>query len=115
MHPLGRQWYHGRTPPGCSAISEVIIGRVLCLRFSPDGNVLASGFWDVRLWDVDTSRCERILEFHDEAVRSLAFSPDGVLLAVGEADGAYEWRLEWSRHYLPRPSVDVRGCGRISI
>ncbi|KAH8852444.1 F-box-like/WD repeat-containing protein TBL1X [Schistosoma japonicum] len=49
---------------------------------------LASASFDstVRLWDVETGQCRRILSRHTEPVYSVAFSPDGRLLATGSFD-----------------------------
>ncbi len=58
------------------------------LRFSPDGELLASagGGPKVRLWDVAARKLARRLVGHDSAVFGLRFSPDGKLLASGSAD-----------------------------
>ena len=52
------------------------------------GYLLASGSYDrtVRLWDVDTGECLKILEKHTHRVWSVAFSPDGRVLASGSSD-----------------------------
>ncbi|THD21946.1 F-box /WD repeat-containing protein ebi [Fasciola gigantica] len=49
---------------------------------------IASASFDstVRLWDVETGNCQRILSRHTEPVYSVAFSPDGQLLATGSFD-----------------------------
>ncbi|CAH8474143.1 unnamed protein product [Heterobilharzia americana] len=49
---------------------------------------LASASFDstVRLWEVETGQCRRILSRHTEPVYSVAFSPDGRLLATGSFD-----------------------------
>jgi WD40 repeat protein len=60
----------------------------LCLAFSPDGKVLASGGYDnrVRLWDPDTGKEVRTLEGHKSYVNGIAFSADGKWLASGSQD-----------------------------
>jgi serine/threonine protein kinase len=64
-------------------------GEVLCVAFSVDGALLASGGADrtIRLW-----RCEDGEELtcwtgHTDKVQSLAFSPDGRTVYSGGADG----------------------------
>ena len=49
--------------------------------FSPDGKTLASGSFEVKLWDVASGRELRSLDTHSDASFSVAFSPDGKTLA----------------------------------
>src|SRR6266702_5985515 len=62
--------------------------RVYSIAFSPDGKLLASGGEDqtVRLWDVSSGQCLKILQGHTHRVRSVAFSPDSDVLASGSED-----------------------------
>ncbi|MEH1948207.1 MAG: NB-ARC domain-containing protein [Nostoc sp.] len=61
---------------------------VQSLRFSPDGDILASGSNDqtVKLWNVKTGQCLLTLRGHTSWVQSLGFSPDGGILASGSND-----------------------------
>jgi WD40 repeat protein len=64
-----------------------------CLRFSPDGSILAGGaqgvvayrgdfsLADVHLWDVATGRERHRIPAHQQGIASLAFAPDGRTLA----------------------------------
>ena len=60
-------------------------GDVLSVRFSPDGETLATAGSDatVRLWDVATRTPKAIFREHPAEVNSVAFSPDGKTLASG--------------------------------
>ena len=63
---------------------------IFSIAFSPDGNLIASGEWTVRLWDIRTQ--QNIATFQPvargvvSAVKGMAFSPDGQLLAIGALD-----------------------------
>lgn len=70
--------------------------QVLCLAFSTDGMLLASGAWDsnVRLWDLKTNKLLRTLTGHKSEVLSVAFSPDGKTLATCSKEDVRLWNIE---------------------
>ncbi|KAI3539814.1 WD domain-containing protein [Colletotrichum abscissum] len=62
---------------------------VMCLAFSPKGNILASGSYDeaVFLWDVRAGRLMRSLPAHSDPVSGIDFSCDGTLVVSCSTDG----------------------------
>ena len=70
---------------------------VLSVAFSPDGKYLASGGGKddktVRLWEVESGTCLRVMEGHKNYVLSVAFSPDGKYLASGGGEDDKTVRL----------------------
>ncbi|MBF2000671.1 MAG: NACHT domain-containing protein [Synechococcales cyanobacterium M58_A2018_015] len=62
--------------------------RVFSIAFSPDSQQVATGGNDqtIRLWDVQTGTCLRILTGHSKPVESVAFHPQGILLASASDD-----------------------------
>lgn len=67
-----------------------MIGGVMAVDFSPDGEYLATGGGDAvaRIWDIETGKELRTLRGHLNYVRCLAFSHDGQRLATGSWDNS---------------------------
>ncbi|XP_077562155.1 WD repeat, SAM and U-box domain-containing protein 1-like [Haemaphysalis longicornis] len=63
-------------------------GNVMCCRFAPEGQLLASSAGDktTTLWDVGTGKQLQQLSKHSRYVPCCAFSADGQLLATGSND-----------------------------
>ena len=56
---------------------------VRCLALNPDGRLLASGREDglIHLWDLESGKIHKTLNWHPSRLHSLAFSSDGKILA----------------------------------
>ncbi len=79
-----------------AALSRWDRRRGFSVAFSPDGQILASGYADgtLVLWRVGDGKLVNSLEGHEDAVLSVSFSPDGQTLASGSRDGAVRlWRV----------------------
>ena len=110
-------------PPGATyrlgSLKFRHLGQILCVAYSPDGKVIATGGDDrcVRLWDPATGKELRELPVQGR-VTSVAFSPDGQTIAAGEGSdflgkpdqAILIWRASTGREIdrLPGSEDDIR-------
>jgi WD40 repeat protein len=89
---LQPQWAFERAI-GNGDLDSPLSDRVNAVRFSPDGNLLATGggeptrSGEIKLWNLADGKLSReFTNVHSDAVLALDFSPDGQLLASSSAD-----------------------------
>ena len=79
-----------------------------------EGGVVVAGSDDgtIRVWDLATGRCARLLEGHANTVRTVVLTPDGQYAVSGSEDGTIRvWDLPTGRcaHVLVDHRDSVRG------
>lgn len=77
-------------------------GGLTCLAIAPDGEVLATGTEDGRVylsWHLPDAELQDALDWHTKPITGLTFSRDGSTLASVSADGAVRlWDVAHGRH-----------------
>src|SRR5262249_31918487 len=77
-------------PEELTPIIQTGPGLVRSLAYSPDGKLLAvasQGNTTIRIFDLATGQCRRVLSGHTAGVNTLCWRPDGQQLASGAVDG----------------------------
>jgi eukaryotic-like serine/threonine-protein kinase len=84
------------TSPQPMASLEGHHGWIICLSFSRDGRLLASGSTDhsIRIWDVQAHRQIRTLLGHENHVISVQFAPDNQLYSSARDGLICAWSLD---------------------
>ncbi len=87
-----------RTRPRAAWSSRVMrVGEQSAVDLSADGRIVVTGRRDgtVRVWDVESGGCLRVLQGHQRVVQSVCLSADGRRLLSGSQDGEVRlWEVD---------------------
>ncbi|MFK8035021.1 MAG: c-type cytochrome [Hyphomicrobiales bacterium] len=92
-------------------------GKVLSVKVSPDGKLIASAAWDRRagIWDAASGKLLHWMDGHRGSVNDVAFSTDGTLLYSASHDGTVR---SWSAETGAQKRVEVKhgfGVNRVLV
>ncbi|WP_308197977.1 WD40 repeat domain-containing serine/threonine-protein kinase [Saccharopolyspora soli] len=88
----------GDEPDNPRAVDSVPKVQSKKVRFSPDGRFALSGGSDatVRIWELATGRCLRVLDGHNGEVSAVVISSDAQFVLSASWDGTIRrWELDW--------------------
>jgi WD40 repeat protein/serine/threonine protein kinase len=86
-------------------------GNLNRVAFQANGQVLATGGDNVKLWETATGQEVRTLGPSGDA---LAMTPDGQTLATGAGDGVRLWECATGRELFPRTGIQEVGVAAVS-
>ncbi|MCP4106055.1 MAG: protein kinase [Desulfobacteraceae bacterium] len=99
--------------------------NISSVTITPDGKTIVSGSDDktVRVWDLETGQCVKILEGHTQAVDCISITPDSKTVISGSYDNTLRvWDLETEQcvkvlegHTGPVYCADITADGKIAI
>jgi WD40 repeat protein len=84
-------------------VLEEQVHSVEWIAFTPDGQTIGTGGWDLRakLWDAGTGKLRAVLKGHKDVVYHGTFSPDGKTLATAGWDGTVKlWHVATGQELL---------------
>jgi WD40 repeat protein len=94
---FARRWPTEARPNPMPALLRTLEGYTSnVMSITPDGRRAVSGSSDkmLRMWDLESGRCLRILEGHTDRVTSVSMTPDGRRAVSGSRDEMRVWDLE---------------------
>jgi WD40 repeat protein len=88
---------HRKSPP--LELNGQHLAPILCVAFSPDGRLCATGGEDheIKVWDTASGSLRYQLSGHRNAVTALYFAPDSRLISVGRDPAIRFWKLGGER------------------